>query len=117
MGFADIKSITWKILASNTPTQIFWAPWRAQRRYFLNKLLITNEGAATIVKFYDDDLSNGTPPIRGDGVNSPLLEISVPANSTFVLDEKSCPKEFFISGMVGISTVSVVVVTAEFQED
>jgi hypothetical protein len=117
MGFADIKSITWKITSSNTPTQIFLAPWRAQRRYFLNKLLITNEGAAAIVKFYDDDLLNGTPPLRGDAVNAPLLEIYVPANSTFILDEKSCPKEFFISGMVGVSTIANVVVTAEFQED
>lgn len=117
MGYADTKSFTAKITAANTDTQIITAPWRAQRRYFVNKIMITNEGAAAIVKLYDDDLLNATPPVRGNSSAAPLLEFYVPTNSTMFVDDKSCPKEFFISGIVGNSTIANVVVTVEIKED
>lgn len=117
MGFANIKALSAKITTPNSNTQIFFSPWRAQRRYFTRKLIITNEGAAAIVKFFDDDLSNVTPPNRGDAANLPLLEFQVPANSTLILDERSCPREFFISGMVAQSSIANVVVMVEIQED
>jgi hypothetical protein len=117
MGFADIKSITTKITSANTPTQIFTSPWRAQRRYFVKKMILTNEGTASVVKFYDDDLANATPPIRGDAANSPLLEFNVGANSTLSLSDLQLPFEFFISGMVGSSSIANMVVTVEIQED
>jgi hypothetical protein len=117
MGYADTKSWTTKIVAANTDTQILIAPWRAQRRYFVNKIIITNEGAAAIVKLYDDDLSNATPPVRGNSGSAPLLEFYVPTNTSLLVDERQCPKEFFISGIVGNSTIANVVVTIEYKED
>jgi hypothetical protein len=117
MGYADTKSFTTKIVTPNTDTQIIFAPWRAQRRYFVNKIVITNEGAAAIVKLYDDDLSNATPPVRGNSGSAPLLEFYVPTNTTIFVDERMCPKEFFISGIVGNSTIANVVITIEVKED
>jgi len=119
MGNANIKSYTTKITSSNTDTQIFTSPWRAQRRFIANKIVIANEQAATaaIVKFYDKDLANGTPPVRGDNGTFPLLEFIVPATATAYIDERMCPREFFISGCVGYSSVNNVVVTFEIKED
>lgn len=117
MGNANIKSFTTKVTSANTDTQIFKAPWLAYRRYIINKLIITNEGAATVVKFYDKDLSNVTPVVRGDSVNAPLLEFNVGANTTLFLDERTAPKEFFQAGMVANSSIANQVITVEITED
>lgn len=119
MGFADIKSYSNKIVAASTDTQIFTAPWRAQRKYYCRKIIITNEqltNAAT-VKFYDKDGASGTPPVRGDNNNNPLIEVIVPALTTLALDELTCPREFFISGCMGWSNQANVVTTFELKED
>lgn len=117
MGNANIKSFTTKITSANTDTQIFTAPWRSYRRYIINKIIITNEGAATVIKFYDKDTANVTPVVRGDNANAPLLEFNVAANTTVYLDERTAPKEFFQAGMVGNSTIANQVVTVEVKED
>jgi hypothetical protein len=123
MGFPDIHAFPKKIIAANTDTQIFTAPWRVRRRYFMKSMVLTNEDLTNdaLVKFYDDDLSSGTPPIRGnsasDATAAPLLEFWVKAKTTLILDEKSIPREYFCSGMVGNSSVANVVVMPTIQED
>jgi hypothetical protein len=119
MGFADTKAIATKITSATTDTQIFTSPWRAQRKYYLHKLILTNEQLSTVatVKFYDKDGAAGAPPVRGDNANAPLLEFIVPALTTLSLSELQCPREFFISGCVANSSVANVVVMVEINED
>jgi len=118
MGSQDTKAFSAKISATNTDTQIFIAPWRARRRYFLTGLIITNEGAsAATVKFYDKDANSTTPLTRGDNASLPLLEFIVPATNTLFLNDQQIPKEFFQAGMMGNSNVANVVVMAEVQDD
>jgi hypothetical protein len=119
MGHADIKSFTTKITASGTDTQIVYAPWRTGRRYFVKKMSITNESTSTlsILKLYDKDLSNATPPIRGDSSNNPLLEYIIPQSTTLVIDDKEMINEYFASGIVGNSSVANIVVMVQVEED
>lgn len=118
MGHADRKAISKKITNATTDTQIFTAPWRIRRRYFIKKLILTNENAAiAIVKFFDKDTASATPPVRGDNANAPLLEFIVPVTTTITLEDVEMPCEWFGSGLVANSSVNNVVVMCEVEED
>ncbi len=118
MGHADRKAIAKKITNATTDTQIFTAPWRIRRRYFVKKLILSNENAGVAtVKFFDKDTASATPPVRGDNANAPLLEFIVPIGTTITLEEVELPCEFFGSGMVANSSVNNVVVMVEVEED
>ena len=118
MGYPARKSVTKKITSATTDTQIFTAPWRVPKRYFITKLVLTNENAgANTIKFYDKDTASATPPVRGDNANAPLLEYIVPATTTITLTEEELPCEFFGAGMVGYASVNNIVVQVEVRED
>ena len=118
MGYQNRKSVSKKITNATTETQIFTAPWRERRRYFIKKLVLTNENAgAATVQFIDKDTASPTPPVRGTTNTAPLLEFIVPIGVTVTLPESELPCEFFLSGMVAYSSVNNVVVMVEVEED
>lgn len=119
MGYADRKAISKKITNATTETQVFTSPWRNRRRYFIRKLVLTNESASTvaIVQFIDKDTASATPPVRGVTNTAPLLEFIVPFSGTITLEEKELPCEFFGSGMVVYSSLNNVIVMCEIEED
>ena|SRR6478752_3444861 len=119
MGHADRKAISKKITNATTETQIFTAPWRIRRRYFIKKLIISNEQATNVavVQFIDKDTASATPPVRGATNTAPLLEILAPAKGTITFEEAELPCEFFGSGMVAYSDFNNVVVMVEVEED
>src|SRR5207245_11175677 len=100
MGYADRKAISKKITNATTETQVFTSPWRNRRRYFIRKLVLTNENAAlATVQFIDKDTASATPPVRGVTNTAPLLEFIVPVTGTITLEQGELPCEFFDSGM------------------
>ena len=117
MGQPDINVYSVKITSANTDTQIFKSPWLVNRSYIIQQITLTNEGTATVVKFYDDDLSSPVPPTLGNSGAGPLLEYNVGANATLVIDRKMCPHKRFISGMVGNSSIANLHVVVEVKED
>lgn len=117
MGQANINVYTTKLTTPNTDTQIFRSPWLITRRYILERMTLTNEGTACIVKFYDKDISSGVPPVSGDSVNAPLLEYNVGANSTLIIDELMCLKKPFVAGMVGNTNIANLIVMVQIRED
>lgn len=120
MGNQKTKTFSARIADNTTNTQIFKSPWRIRRRYIPVKMTLTNEAAsASLIKFFDQDLSDGsnTAPARGDNALAPLMEVYVPATTTIYLTEKDLCNEFYQGGMVGYATQTDVQIQVEVMED
>ena len=107
MGFADRKNYSYRLTVNGADAQALEANWRDRRRYFLMRLIATNEGAtASLVKIYDKSTTSGAPASRGDSNNNPLIEFYVPGNSTVSFEENTLPREFFMGGITMNATVT-----------
>lgn len=120
MGQQKTKTFNARIADNTTDTQIFKSPWRIRRRYIPVKMTLTNEAAsASLIKFFDQDLSDlsNTAPARGDHTLAPLLEVYVPPTTTVYLTQNELCNEFYQGGMVGYATQTDVSVHVEVLED
>lgn len=118
MGFSDRKTYNFRLTTNATDGQALEANWRDRRRFFLIRLMATNESTTiSLVKIYDKSTTAGAPTIRGDSASAPLLEFYVPANSTVTFEENRLPKEFFIGGMTVNATQTPLQLNFEIMDD
>lgn len=113
------------IASGSVSTQIARMPWQSpvNKKGIVKKIAVTNTifGSAGILRIWDQDLSNTTPPTAGSAGDAIYtLEISPVAASgvgskTVFYAENDLPEIDFIGGLACQSTLPGVSVLAEIE--